>query len=282
MRKHKYLSRLAVLSALVMAIILATSNAVHAETVYKFGVVPQFEPRKLANIWVPILKELEARTGLKFKMVGSPKIPDFETSFIAGEFDFAYMNPYHAMLASSEQGYVPLNRDHGRKLFGVLVVKKDSPIQSVKELDGATIAFPSPNALGASLLMRADLAKVEGIKVNSLYVQTHSSVYLNVIFGKTPAGGGVMGSLKQQNQEIQDGLRVIYQTRAMAPHPITAHPRVPTEHMELVRQALIDMGKNEQGAALLAKVPFKKIGPAGLDEYMELKTWGLEEFYVSE
>lgn len=277
-----YLSRLVLLTAVVMVTILATTNITRAETVYKFGVVPQFEPRKLANIWIPILKELEARTGLKFKMVGSPKIPDFETSFMAGEFDFAYMNPYHAMLASSEQGYVPLNRDHGRKLFGVLVVKKDSPIQNVKELDGATLSFPAPNALGASLLMRADLAKVEEISIKPLYVQTHSSVYLNVIFGKTPAGGGVMGSLKQQNREIQDNLRVIYQTREMAPHPVTAHPRVPTEHMELVRNAFIDMGKSEQGAALLAKVPFKEIGPAGLDEYMELKTWGLEEFYVSD
>lgn len=29
-----------------------------AETVYKFGVVPQFEPRKLSAIWSPILTEL--------------------------------------------------------------------------------------------------------------------------------------------------------------------------------------------------------------------------------
>jgi len=78
-----------------------------AETVYRFGVVPQFEPRKLANIWVPIIKELEKRTGLEFTMVGSPKIPDFEVSFLAGDFDFAYMNPYHAMLAGEKKGTSP-------------------------------------------------------------------------------------------------------------------------------------------------------------------------------
>ena len=128
--------------------------------------------------------------------------------------------------------------------------------------------------------MRAELANRFGIKIKPLYVHTHSSVYLNVIFGKTDAGGGVMGSLKRQSQEIQGALRVIYKTRTMSPHPVTAHPRVPAAHMELVRKAFIDMGQTEQGAALLAKVPFKKIGPANLDEYMDLKTWGLEEFYV--
>ncbi len=274
-----FIQRLA-LTVAVAITLLAGANLARAETTYKFGVVPQFEPRALANIWIPILKELENRTGLKFKMIGSPKIPEFEVSFMAGEFDFAYMNPYHAMIAASRLGYVPLNRDHGRKLFGVLVVKKDSPIKYVNELDGKPISFPSPNALGASLLMRAELANRFGIKIKPLYVHTHSSVYLNVIFGKTDAGGGVMGSLKRQSQEIQGALRVIYKTRTMSPHPVTAHPRVPAAHMELVRKAFIDMGQTEQGAALLAKVPFKKIGPANLDEYMDLKTWGLEEFYV--
>lgn len=272
------------LGALVVIFLMSMNlvvNHARAETVYKFGVVPQFAPRKLADIWLPIFEELENRTGLKFVMIGSTRIPDFEISFLAGDFDFAYMNPYHAMVASLEQGYVPLNRDHGRKLFGILVVKKDSTIQGVKELHGKTISFPSPNALGASLLMRADLAKQVEIEIKPRYVDTHSSVYLNVIFGKTPAGGGVMGSLRQQDQEVQDALRIIYKTRQMSPHPVTAHPRVPADHVELVRKAFLEMGKTDKGAALLAKVPFKKIGPANLEEYLELKEWGLEKFYTT-
>lgn len=168
MRRFLQLFRPAALSAVVLAALLVDTGTVCAEVVYRFGVVPQFAPRQLANIWVPILKELESRTGLKFKMVGSPNIPKFEISFLAGEFDFAYMNPYHAMLASMQRGYVPLNRDHGRKLSGVLVVKKDDPIGDVKELDGMTISFPAPNALGASLLMRTDLAKIVDIKIKPL------------------------------------------------------------------------------------------------------------------
>jgi phosphonate transport system substrate-binding protein len=89
-----------------------------------------------------------------------------------------------------------------------------------------------------------------------------------------------MSTLKRQDQKIQDGLRVIYQIREIAPHPVTAHPRVPAEHMELVRKAFLDMGQSEHGATLLAKVPFKEIGPASLDEYLELASWGLEEHYV--
>ena len=269
-------------SILVTATLLLTCSASAEEPIYRFGVVPQFAPRKLADIWVPILSELEKRTGLRFKMVGSPKIPDFEVSFMAGEFDFAYMNPYHAMLAGERQGYVPLVRDGGRKLFGVLVVRRESPIRDAKELDNRKVAFPAPNALGASLLMRADLETILGVHVKPIYVQTHSSVYLNVILNKAEAGGGVMSTLRSQPKEVQDRLRIIYRTRDMEPHPVTAHPRVPREHMEAVQQALLDMAGTEQGQALLEKIPMMMAVPAQLEDYRNLKEWNLEGFYVGE
>jgi phosphonate transport system substrate-binding protein len=260
--------------------LIVQETTADAGTVYRFGVVPQFEPRKLFDIWQPILDELEQRTGLMFRMEGSPKIPDFELAFMTGAFDFAYMNPYHAMLAAEEQGYEPLVRDGGRSLRGVLVVRKDSPIREVTELEGREVAFPAPNALGASLLTRADLASMYGVTVKPFYVQTHSSVYLHVHLGLAAAGGGVASTLARQAPEIRNDLRVLYRTRPMSPHPVTAHPRVPKEDRELVRRAFLDMGKTEAGAAILAKVPIAKVVAASVGDYVELRNWGLESFYV--
>lgn len=265
---------------LAAAIWFSATVPAFAETSYTFGVVPQFEPRKLADIWAPILAEITQRTGLKLKMVGSPKIPDFEVSFMAGEFDFAYMNPYHAMLAAREQDYQPLVRDGSRRLQGILTVRKDSPITAIGDLEGKKIAFPAPNALGASLIIRADLATIHNVDILPVYVQTHSSVYLNVVLGTAAAGGGVLASLNQQKQEVRERLRIIYKTRTMAPHPVTAHPRVPTADREKVRQAFLDMGGNESGAALLARIPIHQVVAADRRDYAELAGWGLEKFYV--
>jgi phosphonate transport system substrate-binding protein len=79
--------------------------------IYRFGVVPQFEQRKLFRIWRPILDELKHRTGLTFTLVGSPKIPVFEQEYSDGTYDFVYMNPYHLLKAHDSQGYLPLVRD---------------------------------------------------------------------------------------------------------------------------------------------------------------------------
>jgi len=265
---------------MISAAVFFMSIPAGAQTVYSFGVVPQFEPRKLAAIWKPILKELEERSGLKFKMVGSPDIASFEATVMEERFDFAYMNPYHAMRAAEKLGYEPLVRDGQRFLYGILVVQNGSPIKDVRELNGRDIAFPAPNALAASLLMRTDLTSLHGIQINPVYVQTHSSVYLHVAKGLTVAGGGVMSTLKRQGPEIRSNLRILYKTRSMQPHPVTAHPRVPKEHRELVRRTFLELAKSAEGAALLAKVPMRKPVVASANDYLMLKGWGLERFYI--
>lgn len=257
-----------------------SAGQVRAERAYTFGVVPQFEPRKLSAIWAPILAELEKRTGLKFEMIGSSRIPEFEAEFMAGHYDFAYMNPYHAVVANRSAKYQPIVRDGSDALFGILVTAADNPMKGVGELNGKTVAFPAPNAFGASLLMRAELEQKYHVKVKPLWAQTHTSAYLNAALGKVDAAGGIMATLKQQPQDVQDRLRIIYETRRVAPHPIVAHPRVAAGDREKVRKALLEMGTTEAGQALLAAVPIRRVTSASFADYQELTRMGLDAYYV--
>lgn len=261
---------------------MLSNNTAFSKDEYLVGIVPQFDKRKTHQIWTPILSELEIRTGFKFKLVGSKIIPDFEKQYLKGKFDFAYMNPYFMLLAHKQQGYTPLVKDVGRKLYGIVVVRKDSPIQNIKQLNGEIVAFPSANAMGASLVPRADLINKFNIKITPMYVQTHTSVYLNVIQRRTKAGGGVQKTLEQQPQSLRDLLRVLYKTREFNPHAFAAHGRIPAEHRKLVRNALLEMGETERGRAMLRKIPVKKIGQAHMDDYKELEQWGLDKVYVNE
>jgi phosphonate transport system substrate-binding protein len=251
------------------------------EKTYTVGVVPQFDTFKLNKIWKPILKELSKETGIKFILKGSPSIPAFEKEFNSGNFDFAYMNPYHLLLAHKNQGYIPLINDKGRTLHGILVVRQDSSINSVKDLNEKTVAFPAPNALGASLMIRAAFEDQFQIKVIPKYVKTHSSVYMNVVLDETNAGGGVQKTLSQQPQEIKKGLKVLYRTKEVSPHPFTAHPRVPTTVRKKVANAFMAIDTRTKGKTLLKKVPFKKVGPSTLKDYDSLKPLKLGRFFVS-
>lgn len=263
--------------ALIFSLFNSFYASVNAE-VLKVGVVPQFEQRKMFRHWRPILSELEKITGLKFDLVGSSKIPVFEQQFTNGEYDLAYMNPYHILTAYKTQGYLPLVRDKN-KLNGVLVVEKNSPIKSVKQLRGKEIAFPSPNALGASLLMRSILIEKFAVKFKSRYVQTHSSVYLHVVKKLVSAGGGVERTLLHQSDAIKNRLRIIYKTPDIVPHPIAIHPRVSADKRKLIKDGLIKLFNTSKGKKLFKNVPINTLVPTNISDYQQLNKYKLEKYF---
>jgi len=269
---------LALLINLLINVAAIADPGVKNDIVYRFGVVPQFEQHKIFRIWVPILQKLEEETGIRFELVGSNQIPVFETKFLAGEFDFAYMNPYHIIQAHDTQGYKPLVKDGSRSLRGIIVVQKNSPIRTIQQLKNELLVFPSASALGASLIPRAEFSRLYGIEVKTKYVKTHTSVYLHVLKGLAIAGGGVASTLQRQKPQIRDSLRILYETETVNPHPIVAHPRVPVEHLNKVKAAFLALGLREDGIALLSKIPMFAVKEASISDYANLRNLNLDEY----
>ncbi|WP_372879615.1 phosphate/phosphite/phosphonate ABC transporter substrate-binding protein [Spongiibacter marinus] len=259
------------------SILALSSNA----EVYRVGVVPQFEAQRISLIWQPILNLLNAETGHEFRLEQSDSIPEFEKAFLRGDFDIAYMNPWHAVMAYESQQYRPILRDQSRKLRGILVVKKDGPIRSLEQLNGKSIAFPAPNALGASLLMRAELTREHGVNFTPRYVGTHSSAYLNVALGSAAAGGGVMRTLDEQSLALRNRLRILYQTQPVNPHPLVVHPRVPEELVNSLLRVFLTGSAAEKLATLLEQVPIRDAVESSIDDYLRLQDLGLRDFYVN-
>jgi len=256
-------------------------SACQAGEVYTLGVVPQFEPRRLLAAWKPIVDELQRRTGLTIQLTTSLTVPEFEGELEKGSFDFVYANPYHILHVRKSQGYLPLVHD-AEPLRGILVVRKDSPIRDLRDLKGKTLAIPSPNALGASLLLRADLERLYGIKMNTLNVKTHSSVYLNVINGLADAGGGVEKTLEEQDSAVKESLRILYTTRELPAHPIAAHPRVKPAIREQVKAALLAMAASPGTRELFKRVPIQNLVATSIDDFAPMSQWGLESFWMDE
>jgi len=270
------------LLASFLAILLqfSFSEVAGAQRIYTVGVVPQFETRRLVEIWQPILDQVSKETNLRLVLKSSPSIPEFEKQFSRGEFDIAYMNPYHLIVANKKQGYRPIVRDIGKRLYGIVVVKKESDIKSVKDLNGKKVAFPAPNALGAALMPRAEFSTRYHIDVEEVYAKSHSSVYLNVVLGLVDAGGGVQKTLAQQPEEIRDQLRILYKTVKVSPHPIAVHKRVSKEVRARLTQAFLELGRSKEGRKKLARIPIKQIGKTTMKDYSSLRTMGLDRFYV--
>jgi phosphonate transport system substrate-binding protein len=259
--------------------LLFGSSAVAAGKTYTFAVTPQFEQRKLIAIWMPIVAEVEKRSGLSLKLTSMMSVPDFEKELAQSTFDFVYCNPYNIIKSVPAPGYIPLVRDSS-PLRGILLVRKDSDYTRLSDLEGKTVAFPSPNAIGASLLMRADLARLHHVAIVPMYVKTHSSVYFHVVNGLADAGGGVETTLQEQEPAVKDALRIIYTTRGFPSLPIAANPRVPKPVREKVRKALLELSATPEGKEMFARVPMQDPVATSLEDYAPMRAWGLESFWV--
>lgn len=244
---------------------------------YVFSVVPQFERRMLFAIWQPIIDELEKRTGLSFQLTTSLSVSDYESDVIKGQYDFVYINPYLMPNIEQTPGYLPLVRDKN-PLFGILVVRKDSPYNRVEDLQGKALAVPSMSALGASLLLRAELERQFRVKMRPVIAKTHSSVFLHVLNGFADAGGSVQKALSEQEARVRDSLRVLHRTREVPSHPVAVHKRVPLAVREKVRQAFIEMSASEEGRRLLARVPMQEAVAASAEDYHVLRALKLETY----
>lgn len=238
------------LLALVLCLLLPPA---WAGQVYTLSVVPQFTPVDIGLRWSRLLAHLEKETGISLQLRIQERIPKFETDFLAGLPDFVFLNPYHAVMAMKAHGYTPLVRG-GDLLNGILVVDRNGPIKQLADLSGKTLVFPSPNAFGASLYMRALLTEKEKIVFTPSYVGTHQNVYRHVLLGEASAGGGIAATLEKENAAMQSRLAVLYTTPGVASHPLAAHPRVPAKVRERLVEALLKLDRDPAGRKLLAAV----------------------------
>lgn len=270
------------LSLILFGAIISISAQAETSKPFIISIVPQFSAITIHKDWTPVLKKLTEKTGLEFELLFDSSIPNFEVSFSKGIPDFVFLNPYHMLLARKAQGYIPLVRDSDKMLTGRLFVKNDSPIMSINDLNGKTLAFPAPNAYGASLLIQSSLKK-NNIEIKPVYVSTHSNVYRAVLMGDVMAGGGVNNTFQREPDNIKNQLRLLYETQESAPHPLAAHPRIAEAIRHRLTTAFIELSKMPENMELFKAIQMSKPVEADfLKDYQPLEALRLEEITTTQ
>ena len=244
-------------------------------------IVPQLTVSQTHTLWAPLLEQLGIQSKQCFELVVPATIPLFEKEVLSGKPDFAFVNPYHAVMAFNARKFVPLIADGKNKLSGIIVVRADSKVSNLKGLNNSTIAFPAPNAFAASLLVRSLLTQA-GVAYTTSYVKTHQNVYRSVITGDVLAGGGVNNTFDREPNEIKSQLKVLYETPSFMPHPFIANPRIPLGEQNAVKDAFIAMKNNPAISGLLNKVQIPDpIAVNYKKDYLPLAKLNLEKFVVN-
>jgi len=255
---------------ILIACLIASGNIQAKTTTLTFGVVPQQAASILSELWIPLLKRVSAQSGVELVFSTAPSIAEFEQRLLQGQYDMAYMNPYHYTVFCQKPGYVAFAKEKDRLIKGIFVVAKDSPIAALSDLADKTVVFPSPAAFAASVLTQAELTQ-QNIEFTPQYVNSHDSVYQVVEKGIFPAGGGIMRTFESQPDEVKSNLRILYETQAYTPHAFAYNPRISPEIVARVQHSFITAMDDAEGIEILQKLSMKGIVAANDSDWNDIR-----------
>lgn len=100
------------------------------------------------------------------------------------------------------------------------------------------------------------------LNLKQLFAGSSSNVYKSVLLGKSAAGAVLDVDFDAQPEDVKAQLTPLVRTPKMAPHPISAHPRVPKQLQQALEAAVIKMGSTAEGKKLLRAVQLSDPVPA--------------------
>jgi phosphonate transport system substrate-binding protein len=177
---------------------------------------------------------------------------------------------------SKAPGYKAFAKEKDRRLVGIIVISKDSPITDIRQLSGQIVAFPAPGAFAASILPRAEFSRLN-IPIESRYVSSHDSVYRGVAQGLFAAGGGIKRTLEAIDPGVSSHLRVLTTTPGYVPHAFAAHPRVDVATLQKLFAAMAALANDETGRKLLEPLSVKGIDAAADREWDEIRRLKIDQ-----
>ncbi len=240
--------RIALLAAIVPGAFPHASA--EQQVVYTLAVLPSAPPVVMHTQWTPFLERLSRETGLEFRLKVYEKMSDFEQDIWSGAPDFIFASPIQTVVAHTRNGYIPLVRG-GNPVSVRLFVRNDSTVKTIDDLSGKTIAFVGNKNL-CSVFVR-HLLDNRQMKVAYLseYTGSTKNVIKSVLLGKNDAGAVFVPELERETAETRSLMRPLLDTPKIAPHPLSAQPRVPKNVQKKVAKAVLDIAGTPEGAELV-------------------------------
>lgn len=245
---------------LLLSLALLNQGAQADDRSYSFGVLNQRSITLTAQYWNPILKYLGEKSGVHLQLKMGKTAPETSAMIGRSEFDFVYSNTIFTP-ANDPAGYRVIARPIEAAIQGQIVTLSDSPVHTLKDLDGKEVGFPSlAGFVGYAVPMNALLHA--GVAVTPVFAGNQEGIMGQLKAGRVIAAG--VNSEVMSNFAQREGVRyrVLWSSEEYLNLPISAHPAVPKEKVKAISEALLNMAKDAEGLKILeASAARVKQGP---------------------
>ncbi|GGX29821.1 ABC transporter substrate-binding protein [Undibacterium squillarum] len=236
------------------------SQAVAEETVYRFSPVNQYDINLTAAYWNPIINYVSEKSGVKLSLKIGRTSADTTSYVLAKEVEFVFSN--HLFSPEREKlGWRVFGRRNTPPIQGQIVVPSDSPVQTIRDLQSTSVAFPGPEAFIAYKVPYAHLLN-QGVNVNVVFGGNMNGAIAQLFAGKVQAVGGNSQLLESYANREKKSFRILWTSEPYYDLALMASSKVSDTTLKAVANAFMQMKNDPRGREILHESAAK----VGLDK----------------
>jgi len=260
------LSRVIILCSLFMCILVGASFAESVTKNITIAVLPCSDVEMTFKKFHQLITYLKQQTGIDLKIMVPKDYAEFEWAIKNGDIDFALQDPHT---------YVRLSKLYKRDALlraltwagkssqrGLIIAKKGSGINNVKDIRGKTVMF-GPKLSAAKWIAAKEFFKETGIDIDKdLRAYSNGGCCEDIAFNvylKAVDAGVVCDHFFEEHSEGRNELGmdpkqliVIGRTKAVPTRVFTARKELNNSIVNRINQALLDLDKkNPEHAKIL-------------------------------
>jgi phosphonate transport system substrate-binding protein len=229
---------------------------------YEFGVLPYLPLAKIQELYGPMAADFEAKLGRPVWLSSKGDYTQYTAAINKEIYDIAFVQPFDYVVAHDKHGYLPLARRRD-SLGALIVVRVDSPITTIQDLRGKTVANPPADALVSHLtsgaLRDAGIDPDTGVKRE--YGKNQFSCMQSVLIGAADACGLGDQALIHfgKEKQLKERFRILLRTKTAPPPLFVVHKRVPQKDRDILLKTILDWSRTEEGKNMLSRgffIPF--------------------------
>ena len=223
------------------------------------GIFPYASTSKLISHHKNVKKHINKTTRLNVSLVTAKNLSAYMNNIANNKYDLIYSAPHAARYAEKKYGYqrVAMTSHHIR---GVILVKKDSAIKSLSDLENKKLAIaPAKTILHQVALNHLQENNIiPGSNIHLKTVNTHNTAIYEVIKGDSDAAVTGIKLWKKLNPNHKKSLRKLTNTKATTGFIILAKPQLKKSLIKKLQNSFLSFNNTLAGKTYIFR-GFKKI-----------------------
>ncbi|MDH4028244.1 MAG: phosphate/phosphite/phosphonate ABC transporter substrate-binding protein [Nitrospirota bacterium] len=234
------------------------------------GLIPERNIFEQMERYEPLAAYLSEKTGKKIKLKILTRYGNIIDNFVSLGLDGAFFGSFTYALAHARTGIEPVARpedpDGVSTYHGLIFVRKDSGIKTVKDMKGKVFAFVD-KATTAGYLLPLVFFRENGMQDyrtffrETYFAGTHEDTIYDVLNKKADMGAAkntIFRNLADTDKRLGEELIIIKRSPDVPQNGLAVRKSLDSRIRARLKEALLDMHNDVQGRSVLKKFGAKR------------------------